>query len=104
MPAPITATLIGAVTCCWSQFEGRVSGRSWPASGLEQRGRGETKAFELVELLVLVLDVDGHVGVDGLERGEEPRPPVEVVPAPDGDEVPRRVRRPDAQGVRSAKA
>src|SRR4051812_7748037 len=59
-----------------------------PAGGLEQRVRGVAQPLDLVEFLVLVLDVDRHVRVDLLQRLQEPRPEVDVVAAPDGDEVP----------------
>ena len=42
---------------------------------------GEAQALHLVELLVLVLDVDGHVRVDLLQRAQELGPVGRVVPA-----------------------
>src|SRR5215218_1054525 len=57
-----------------------------PSRGLEQGGGGVTEALELVELLVLVFDVHGHVRVDLLECGQEPGPEADVVPASDGHE------------------
>src|SRR3954454_8038830 len=52
------------------------SGCLGPSRGLEQGGGGLPKTLDLVEILVLVLDVHRHVGVDLLERGEELGPEV----------------------------
>src|SRR4029453_2154566 len=52
-----------------------------PSRGLEQGRGGLTQTLELVELLVLVLDVHGHVRVHLLERGEELGPEGDVVSA-----------------------
>src|SRR4051794_1033691 len=59
-----------------------------PSRSLEESPRSGAQSLHLVELLVLVLDVDRHVRVDLLERLEELAPPVDVVAAADGDEVP----------------
>ncbi len=71
-------------------------------SGLEQGPGGVPQTLHLVELLVLVLDVDGHVRVDLLESAEELGPPRGVMAAADRDEVPGRALRPAAQGVAAA--
>src|SRR3954447_18294670 len=64
------------------------SGLGGPPVRLEERlGRG-AEAFQLVELLILVLDVHGHLRVHLLERREEPPPPGDVMSTSDGDEVP----------------
>lgn len=75
-----------------------VVGRDTPllgplrAGGCGQEGFGGVlEAFELAEFLVLVFDVDGHIGVDAFDRGEKGGPERHVVATADCDEVPRGV-------------
>ncbi len=77
---------------------------SGPSGGLEQGLRGTGQTVHPVQFLVLVFDVDRHVGVDGFQGSDEPGPPSDVIAAPDGHEVPGRVLRPARQGVRPAQA
>src|SRR6476659_9222348 len=56
--------------------------------GIEQHGGGNLEALDAAEADVLVLDVDEHVRVDGVQRGEPSRPVDGVVATPQGDEVP----------------
>src|SRR5437773_11822367 len=51
-----------------------------------------------------MLDVDGGVGIDRVERLEEPHPELLAVAAPDGDELPGGVRGPPVQRVPAAEA
>src|SRR3954454_16936694 len=73
-----------------------------PPRCLEEGGGGVAETFELVQLLVLVLDVHGHVRIDLLERSQELRPEAAVMPTADRDEVPRGVLRPAGHGVATA--
>src|ERR1700730_13710337 len=69
------------------------------SAGGPQGGNGNLEAFQLPELGVLVLDVHRHVGIDPAQRGQEPRPELDVVSAADRDEVPTGVLRPPVHGV-----
>jgi hypothetical protein len=62
----------------------------------------DSESFELPEFGVLVFDVDRHVGVHAVQRGEEPRPELHVVAAADRDEVPARIPGPAVDGVPAA--
>src|ERR1700712_3630835 len=104
MPAPMTATPMGSVMSGTSSRRGRGAGVWGPPGRLQQGRSGVTKAVHLIELLILVLDVDRHVRVDGLQRCDEAGPPGDVVPAADGDEIPRRIPGPTRQGVWAAEA
>ena len=62
------------------------------------------QTLQRTEFDVLVLDVDAHVGVDLLQRLQEPRPEIDIVAAADSNEIPRRIFRPLVDDVPATQA